>query len=201
MKKLPKKGVLLFAAAMALCAFAMAPMAGAASWTALGSEHTLDSPDFGFTATTAVGAVTAQCTQSSLTATVSSATNLSITAASFGGHCAAHGPAFGTCTVTELPVTFPWTATGISTSNVQIHQEHITVVFHQWTPHPTCNVAGEVWTLVGTPNSGTSFNNTERALIFSNAEGMTAQSAALGTFAVTLRGTFRDTQQTLSLDS
>ena len=42
MKKFSKKGVLLFAGAMAVCAFAMPSMASASSWGVVGSHHTLD---------------------------------------------------------------------------------------------------------------------------------------------------------------
>ena len=39
------KAMLLLAAAMALCTWAMASPASAASWTVGGTEHTLDSPN------------------------------------------------------------------------------------------------------------------------------------------------------------
>ena len=49
MKKLSKKGVLLFAGAMAVCAFAMPAMASASSWGVVGTHHTLTSSNLGFT--------------------------------------------------------------------------------------------------------------------------------------------------------
>ena len=65
MKKFSKKGVLLFVAAMALCAFAMPSAASAASW-ARSVSTTLDSPNVGFTGTTPTGTtITSQCTSSS----------------------------------------------------------------------------------------------------------------------------------------
>ena len=49
MKKLPKKGALLFASAMALYAFAMPSMSSASeNWGVVGSHHVLDSINFGY---------------------------------------------------------------------------------------------------------------------------------------------------------
>jgi hypothetical protein len=205
MKKFSKKGVMLFAAAMALCAFAMPSAAGAVSWTPVGTEHTLDSPDVGFTGTSGIlGQIISSCTQSSFTADVTSATVVEITHATFGGDCTATFPNLGAtarCAVTARATALPWTATLISTSNVQIHGINIDVVFDQ-TATSTCPalVTGQSLVITGTINSGTTVNNTEHALILNNAEGLTSHSGLLGSNPVTARGTFRDTQQTLIAD-
>ena len=52
MKKFSKKGVLLFAGAMALCAFVMPSMASAASWGPIGRITRLTRPTSGFTSAT-----------------------------------------------------------------------------------------------------------------------------------------------------
>jgi hypothetical protein len=201
MKKFSKKGVLLFAAAMALCAFAMPTTAGALSWTVVGSHHTLNSANVGFEGNSpALGTVTSQCTASSFTTTVSSATDLRITAATFGGDCTAHGPVIGTCgtTATAIAASLPWTATAVGSTNVQIHGIQITV---QFDAHPTgtCNIIGADLVITGTINSNSVWDNTGRRLTLNGAEGLTSDSAA-GNFPVTATGTFIDAQQTLILD-
>ena len=70
MKKFSKKGVLLFAGAMAVCAFVLPAVASAATWGPAPSHHVLDSPNFGFTSAGGAGAITSSCTSSSFTANV-----------------------------------------------------------------------------------------------------------------------------------
>jgi hypothetical protein len=200
MKKFSKKGILLFAAAMALCAFAMPSMAGAASWTVVGTEHTLDTGNVGFEGTSAVlGTITSQCTSSSFTTTVASSANLEITAATFGGQCTAHGPAIGTCVADAVAQKLPWTATAVTTSNIQIHGIHINVAFTQTTPTALCNAVGSVLTITGTVSGG-AWNNAARHLTLDNEPGLTSHTAGFPPTAVNARGTFRDTQQTLQVD-
>jgi hypothetical protein len=200
MKKFSKKGVLLFAAAMALCAFAMPSMAGAASWTVVGSEHTLDSGDVGFEGTSAVlGTITSACTASSFTTHVASSANLEITAATFGGDCTAHGPTVGTCRTDAVAQKLPWTATAVTTSNIQIHGIHINVTFTQTTPDATCNIAGNNLTITGTVSGG-AWNNSARHLTLDSEPGLTSHTPGLPATPLAARGTFRDTQQTLLVD-
>lgn len=203
MRKVSKKGLLLFAAAMASCALAMPSTASAASWTALGTEHTLDSPDFGFTVTTVIGPIIAQCTNSTLTGSVTSSANMEITNATFGGDCTAlvnQGAGNMVCTVDRVATRLPWTATALSTNNIQIHGVHIDVTYTQ-SSVGNCPAAlvGTVFTVTGTLSGGT-YNNTERALILSNTEGLTTHSLLGNNLPLTWRGTFRDTSQSLIVD-
>ena len=121
MKKFSKRSALLFAGAIAACALVLPSVASAASWGPIGSHHTLDSFNLSFTSTTAIGASTGSCTRSSLTTAVANAQNLEITAATFGGLCTFRGTEAGTCTMTMVGTRFPWTATAVTTSNLQIH--------------------------------------------------------------------------------
>jgi hypothetical protein len=197
MKKFSKKSVLLFAAAMALCAFAMPSMASASSWGVVGTHQTLDSPDVGFTSTTALGTVVSQCTSSSFTTDVTSAQNLTITTGTFGGHCTALIAGAGTCVTSANGTRFPWIATAVTTNNVQIHGIHIDVRFAQSTLG-TCPAAliGQNLTITGTLTNGrwTGNNAGQREIIFSNAEGLVSHSALGNGQQITARGTFGSTQ-------
>jgi hypothetical protein len=202
MKKLSKKGVLLLAGVMALCAFVMPSMASAASWGVVGSEHTLDSPNLAFTNTTAIGALTSQCTRSSFTANVSSAQNLEITSASFGGLCTASGGAgVGDCTLTAVGTRFPWTATATTTANIQIHGVFIDLTFEDLPGQASTvcpNLRNQSLTLTGTLTGGRwTGNGAHRALDFSNAEGLVTHGALGNGLPITVRGFVTDTQNTL----
>ena len=71
MKKLSKKGILLFVGAMAVCACAMPSMAWQQAGAPVGTEHTLHSPNFGFSTTVpGIGAVDSTCSSSTLTVDV-----------------------------------------------------------------------------------------------------------------------------------
>jgi hypothetical protein len=202
MKKFSKKGVLLFAAAMALCAFALPSMASAASWTVVGSHHLLDSSNVGFTSTTALGSLVSQCTASSFTTRVNSAADATITAATFGGDCTLSVNTTQICTVdsTADPASLPWTATAIASNNIQIHNIHIAVrVTQSSVGNCPAALVGGLLTITGTINSGTSINNATHVLTLSNAEGLTSHSP-LGANPVTARGTFSDTQNSLAID-
>jgi hypothetical protein len=105
MKKFSKRSVLLFAAAMALCAFAMPSMASGSSWGPVGSEHTLDSTDFGFTSD--VTGATSMCDRTQFTVTVTSTANIEIDSVAFTG-CTFTAEALGaTCTLTSRSLVFP----------------------------------------------------------------------------------------------
>lgn len=204
MKKFSKKGVLLFAAAMALCAFAMPSMTSAASWGVVGSEHTLDSPNVGFTSTSGVvGRIISQCTSSSFTTTVASAQNLEITSGRFGGQCAATFPDAGAtanCTVTAVGTRFPWTGTARTTTDIQIHGIHIDVTFENTPADTSCaavGLNGAKLTITGTLTGGHWTGNSLHHIDFVDAEGLVIHSALGNNVPVTTRATFRDTAQTL----
>jgi hypothetical protein len=199
MKKLVTKDALTFAgAAMATCALLMPSMAGAASWGVIGTEHTLDSPDLGFTSADGGGLTTA-CPESSFTVSVQSASTLTITGVTFR-RCTTSGPTAGLCTVTSAATHLPWTATAISTSTIQIGGVHFDELLEDERAAPgSCFLKGVWRTITGTLEIG-SWTASQHEVTFSNAEGLAGHSA-LGIGApVTTRGTLRDTQQTLTVN-
>lgn len=201
MKKFSKKGVLLFAAAMALCAFVLPAAASAASWGVVGTHHTLTSPDVGFTSANG-GGIVSQCTNSSFTTRVGSAQNLEIISGTFGGTCTATGVGIGTCISSATGTRFPWTGTATTTTNVQIDRVFIDVVFLQ-TPSSSCLAPGAALTITGTLTSGSWTGNgaNQHEIIYTNAAGLVSHSAAFGNNQpVAARGTFRDAQQTLTVN-
>jgi hypothetical protein len=203
MKKFSTKGALLFAAAMAVCAFAIPSMASAASWGVVGSSHTLDSPNIGYTATGAAGSINSSCSVSSLGTDVRSAGALTITSASFGG-CTSSGPIIGHCTTTWIATKLPWVATPTSTTNITIDGVHINLTFENIPgagASCTNGANGTKLTFTGNLRSGLWSGNgaNQHEITFSSAEGLVSHSALGNNSPVTLRGTFRDTQQTLTL--
>jgi hypothetical protein len=196
MKKFSKKGILLFAAAMALCAFAPS-MASASSWGVVGSAHTLDSQDLGFLSDSL--GTSSMCTRTQFTSNVASTASIEITAASFSG-CTLGGGAAGTCTATSTGTSFPWTATAVSTSNVQIHGVNINV-FLEAPPSGTCNVAGVTIRITGTL-SGAKWNGNgagQHSINILGGTGLVAHSILSDSTAITPTGTISDTQQTLTV--
>jgi hypothetical protein len=203
MKTFSRKGVLLFAGAMALCAFVLPSMASAASWTPIGgADQRLDSADVGFTGTSSVfGPVVSSCTRSSFTGQVVTSRTLNIAAALFGGHCVAIFPNIGpgtTCTATFAPTTLPWQATATTTTNIQIHEIRIDVTYENTPGNPACataGVAGRSLLITGTVRDGRWTGGNDRRIIYSNAEGLVSHSAptAENDNPVTFRGTFTST--------
>jgi hypothetical protein len=202
MRKSSKKGVSLFAAVMAVCAFAMPAMSSAASWGLIGTEHTLHSANLGFTASHPIlGTITSSCTESTFTIDVRSAAALTITNASLN-NCTSIGPVIGDCTATVNATTLPWTATGTTTSNVQIHDIRFDWRFETkpGAAAGSCaQVNGESIVLTGTLSGG-AWNAAQHEVTYFNAES-TAHGFTFGTNTIswTWRGTIRDTAQTLTL--
>jgi len=200
MKKFSKKGVLLFAGAIAACAFVLPGVASAATFGPAGTHHTLSSPNFGFTSNFLGAGVTSSCTSSSLTSDVANG-NLEITSGSFGGLCTYTSAATGTCTLTWRPTRFPWTVTAPTTSNVQIHGIHIDLRFEQPRGLNTCtNVNGQDLTFTGTLTGGRWTGNAAHSLDFSDSEGLVSHSALGVNNPLTVRGFFTDTQETLAVN-
>jgi hypothetical protein len=204
MKKFPKKGVVLFAGVMAVCAFVMPAMSSAASWGVIGTEHTIHSPDLEFTTTMPlIGATTTQCTNSTFTIDVRSAAALTVTSATFRA-CTATGAGIGTCTltVTATPTATPdWNVTGITTSDVRINSVDVDITFENHPGSSSCvNVLHQPVTLTGILGGGQWTGNgaNQHEVIFLNDEGISSHGPT-GTSALTISGTFRDTQQTLTL--
>ncbi len=201
MKKFSKKGVLLFAGVMAVCAFAMPAMSAAASWGVIGTEHTLDSANISFTATDPVlGNITSSCAESTFTVDVRSAGALTITSTSFR-RCTGVGPNIGTCTATPVGTNVDWTATGPTTTNVQIHDIRIDVTFETepgGAAGSCANVNGASLLLTGTLTGGV-WDPAAHQVTFNNAEGLVYHGPTGNAVRTTVFGTIRDTQQTLTL--
>ena len=155
MEKLSRKVVLLFAGVLALGAFVMPSLASASSWGAVGSHHVLTSSNIGFVAHTTAGQVTSNCTDSSFTFRVISTADAQVTSGTFGGNCTASGPAVGDCTVTTALTGLPWTATAVTTSNIQIHGVNIDITFEQPPAGGVCvNFPGQRIRITGTLTGG-----------------------------------------------
>ena len=181
MKKFSKKGVLLFASAMALCAFVMPAMASAASWSPVNSHHTLTSSGIGFTAPPNI---TSNCSSASFTTRVDSAQVLTITSGSFNGCTSSGAGSIGHCNTVSTPTRFPWRATARTTTDIQIHDVLIDITFSG----ANC-LAPTTFTLTGTLRDGAWTGNgaAQRTVVFSNAEGLTSHLTGSG---VTVRGSF-----------
>jgi hypothetical protein len=200
MKQFSKKGVLLFVGAMAMGAFVLPSVASAASWGPVGTHHTLDSPNIGFTSTTAAGQITSQCTRSAFTTRVLSAGHMEITAASFGGVCTTSGTSLGDCTVTTVPTRLPWTATAVASNNIQIHGVVIDTTFAEVPGLPgRCTGFIGQFTLTGTISGGTWTGNSAHAMDFHNAHGLVMHSGLGNGVPVTSRSSITDTQGFLTV--
>jgi hypothetical protein len=196
MKKFSTKSALLFAAAMAVCAFAMPPMASAASWGVVGSEHTLHSPNYGYV--NHVAQVTSACTNSTFTVDVTSAANMEITSVAFRG-CTTSGPAIGDCQTTSVATNLPWTATAVTTSNIQIHGIRLDVFLEDLPSGNTCTADGVNILFTGTTTGGRWTGNAagQHSFDLNGGSGVTSHSALGNGTPQTVNGFFRDTQQTL----
>jgi hypothetical protein len=188
MKKFSKKGVLLFAGAMAVCAFVMPSMASAASWGPVGLSTVLHSSNIGFTSTSPVfGRVSSSCTRSSFTAHVVTATNLNITTASFGGHCIGVFPDVAnapTCTATTNTTLLPWRGTAVTTSDIEIHGINIDITFENTPGNTSCSASpvNDSKVLITGRLTGGQWNGNavgQRSVTFANDPGLIAH--ALGT--------------------
>jgi hypothetical protein len=196
MKKFSQKGVLLFAVAMALCAFAMPSMASAASWGAVGTEHTGDSPNFGYLNDAA--ALSSTCSRSQFTLDVVSAAVIEITSVSFTG-CTLVGPATGTCTITPTSTNLPWTATAVTTSNIQIHGINLDVFVENHPGSTACAAAGLTLRFTGTLSGARWTGNGvgQHAIEILGATGIVTHSALGNGSPVTPTGTISDTTGSL----
>ncbi len=197
MKKFSKKGALLFVAAMALCAFAMPSMASASSWGTVGSHHTLNSTAVvGFTAP-ALG-TSSDCATTTFTATVTSTANVEIDSGSFTGCTATGGAAtVGKCTATATPTNFPWTATAVTTSNIQIHGVNVDVTFENHPGSSACIAAGLKLQITGTLTGARWDGNTAHSINLNGADGLVAHGGPISPTPVVTTGTVTDAQETL----
>lgn len=191
MSKSFRKLVLLACAVMALCAWAMPSMASAASWGPVSSTHTETGSlftihiSFPFT-------LHYSCAHTHDHSEVASASVMTITSASFG-NCTGAGAAAG-CAVTLQATSLPWSATGVSTSNVTIDGVRIDGLLEGG----SCAVAGASFTMTGNLQGG-AWDPAAHQITYNNASGLTAHSAALGSGSVVATTTLRDLTQTLTL--
>jgi hypothetical protein len=195
-----RKGLLLLAAVMALSVLAIPSTATASTWLLIGTEHSLDSPNLGYSAASA-GGVVSTCQASTLTTEVRAPSSLTITSATFRG-CTASGPVIGDCTATWTGIKLPWNATAVTMTSVHIHGIHISVLFEDMPGRPgscTNGANGFASTLTGTVAGAQWAGNTLHEILFGNTEGLVAHSVLGNAMPVTLNGTLRDTQQSLTV--
>ena len=201
MKRFSKKGVLLFAGAMAVCAFAMPSTASASSWGTVGSHHTLSSTNLGFS--NEVILAQSMCNSASFTARVTSAANLEITTATFAG-CTLISAAFGaTCTTTWTATNLPWTATAVTTSNIQIHGVHINVFSENHPGGVSCSpLTSQTFRITGTWTGARWLGNVTHQAELANATGLVnhAPAAFGGSLPITSTGTITDANETLTVN-
>lgn len=204
MRQFSMKGVLLFAGAIAACAFVLPAVSSAASWGPIGTHHTLTSPNLSFTSTTA-GNLTGSCSNTTFTTDVTSAAVLTITTGSFSG-CTTTAPSAGgfgaDCTSTVVPTGFPWRMTAVTTANIQIHHFEVDWRFEDMPGRPGSCVGlnGMLMLLTGIVTLGQWTGNgaNQHEVIFTNAPDLGSHIG--GVFAnVTMRGTLRDAQQSLTV--
>jgi hypothetical protein len=200
LKKMSKKGVLLFAGVLAFAAFAMPSMASAASWGVVGSTHVLDSPNLQFVDTNAsLGGAGSTCGVNQFHTVVSSSSVLTVTATNFS-NCMGLGAAVN-CTTTPTGTSFPWSATGVTTTNIQLSKVHVTVIFENTPGNATaCALPGAV-TLSGTLASPgkTHWDALAHQVTTLAATGLVANTSLTTGDSTTISGTLRDTSQTLVL--
>jgi hypothetical protein len=105
-------------------------------------------------------------------------------------------------TATATPTPTPdWNVTGITTSDVRINSVDVDITFENHPGSSSCvNVPHQPVTLTGILGGGQWTGNgaNQHEVIFANDEGIFSHGPT-GTSTVTVSGTFRDTQQTLTL--
>jgi hypothetical protein len=195
MKKFASKSVLLFAMMTAMCAVAPS-MVSAASWSPLTNpHHTIDSANAGFVIDS--NGTASVCRESTLTATVTSASDLRITSASYR-RCTASGPAIGSCTMTVAATGLPWRATPTSTSTVTFDGVHIDALLENHPGDAACTATGVTIRFTGSINNG-GWNNASRHVTLPGTTGLVSHSPLGNGVPATANGTLRDTQQTLQI--
>jgi hypothetical protein len=182
-----------------ICAF-VPSMASAASWSPVTTSHTLSAPGVAFTAPTTPFGVPAgwSCAGTTFGIHVAATNRLVFTSASFT-NCMGSGATVN-CTVTMTPTGLPWTATPVSTTNVQIHSVQIDLVYENTPGNATACVApGAKTVLTGTLSNG-SWNPATNQVNLAPATGLTAHFLGTGiSSTTTFAGTISDTTGTLRM--
>ncbi len=199
MKKLSKKGALLFVSAIAVCAFALPAMAPAATWHGpFPSTHLLDAPGTSnpnnrlSTTHDAAPPGGWVCAFGQLHLDILSPTDARIT--NFVTRDCHGTLSFVNCTVTITPIRLPWTVTNTSTHDVQIHDFHIIEHYENTPGNPTACPLPVTLTTTGTIRNGT-WTNPGHELEFNNAPGLIVHPGGADGFF----GTFVDTSGNLTM--
>jgi hypothetical protein len=198
-----KKAMSFLGAVLAVCVLAAPSPASASSWGVVGTTHTLNSANLGFVVNAQIlGTFTWLCNASQLHVDVASAAALRVTGATFS-NCTASGPGVGDCTLTATPTRLPWTATGTTTSNVQIHGLSVDLRFETKPGGVagSCAYHNQDMTWTGTVNGGT-WTGEQHEFTFHRAPGTVMHFLIGGlpfTGPTTVLGTFRDPSQSLTL--
>jgi hypothetical protein len=193
MTKFSKKSALLFAAVMALAAFALPAGASATGWEQDGAgttAHTLTSTNLAFDvgAPASAGSV---CTNSRFHTDLVG-TTLTVTSASFAG-CSGTGANGSGCSVVATPTNFHWTSTAPALTNVTVSGVNVDVAYSG-----TCALNGRTVSVTGALTGGTWTNSTHQG-VFAADTGLTAHTGLFGALPATVTGTLRDDQQTLTV--
>ena len=197
MRALLTMSVRLLAVVITVSAFVVPSVASAASWGPVGAEGTLTSPDFGFQIPGPIFLfLNTSCAQTTFTGEVRSSAALAITSATFRG-CTSTGSPYGNCTATLTGTNFPWTVTGVTTTNIQIHNIRIDERYDA-RPDGTggCSLIGTSTTVTGTLTSG-QWTSSQHEVIYSSAHGLTSDFPFMGSPSVS--ATLRDPSQALTL--
>jgi hypothetical protein len=200
------RSTLLTAVLLAVCALVGPSMASAASWGVIGTTHTLDSNNLGYATTnTSVGPTNWTCLATQFHVVVRSASVLAITGANFKSCSSLNLSA--SCTVTMNPTNFPWTVTGLGTTDIRIEGLHVDIRYEDLPGGPsTCGgpYANQqfTWTgSIGTAAGQGTWDASAHQITVVNANGSTAHNVATPVLTHTVRvmGTLRDTTQSLTL--
>ncbi|HEX5926570.1 MAG TPA: hypothetical protein VFY45_22260 [Baekduia sp.] len=198
MRTLLTKSVLLLAGVMTVSSFTVPSMASAASWGPLGTEHTLISPDFSVDLPGPLEwYLNTSCAQTAFTVQVRSSAALAITGATFKG-CTSTGFPYGNCTATLTATNLPWTVTGVTTANIQIHNIRID---QRYAARPdgtgNCTLVGTTSNTVTGTLTGGSWTSSQHEVKYYYGSGLASNLAFFG--SATVFATFRDTSQSLTL--
>jgi hypothetical protein len=202
MRKFVNKGAVVVGATLVVCAFVVPSMASALSWGTVPSEHILTVTDLAFLAHTPGGnTIGAACHDSTFTSDVKNASVLTFTSAEFS-NCVGIGTLAAGCTATPVGTGFPWTVTGPTTNNVQIHGIDIDVSLEPTPSGTTCPGVNLGTRVTGTLTGGTWTSGPHSIDLPINGGGLVAHvGGGLGTLPMTFAtgSQLIDRQQTLTL--
>jgi hypothetical protein len=104
--------------------------------------------------------------------------------------------------MTSAATNFPWTATAVTTSNIEIHGVNIDFILEHHPGDSTCNANGLQMRITGTLRGGRWTGNAAHEIDLpsgaTGASGLVGHTF-LGILPFTLTGTLSDTQQTLTV--